>query len=76
MSALTDADFAFYHQTSFFSRILFEIIYLTPFIPLSLKGEGEGYYGEGLRPSKTPCGILKGFASLELSLLWLILWGV
>ena len=32
-------------------------IYLTPFIPLSFKGEGEGYKK-------------RGFASLGLSILW------
>jgi len=28
------------------------VIYLTPLIPLSFKGEGEGYFLKGLRPFK------------------------
>jgi len=28
--------------------------YLTPFIPLSFKGEGEEVLGKGLRPFKLP----------------------
>ncbi len=28
--------------------------YLTPFIPLSFKGEGEGEFLKGLRPFKLP----------------------
>jgi len=29
-------------------------IYLTPFVPLSFKGEGEGLLLKGLRPFKLP----------------------
>jgi len=32
-------------------------INLTPFIPLSFKGEGEGFKKRGWRPSKTPLGV-------------------
>ncbi len=36
------------------------IYYLTPFIPLSLKGEGEERFLKGLRPFKLPLIFIKG----------------
>jgi len=34
-------------------------IYLTPFIPLSFKGEGEEIEREAQSPSWMPCGIIR-----------------
>jgi len=41
--------------------------YLTPSVPLSFKGEGEGFWKRGEAPLRHPLG-QRGYASLRLSL--------
>jgi hypothetical protein len=48
-------------------------IYLTPFVPLSFEGEGEGYKKRGALPllNTSSCGYsVKGEGLVKLSLSW------
>jgi hypothetical protein len=43
-------------------------IYLTPFLPLSVKGEGEGFWKRGFAPLKTPLMIFTPSKEREILL--------
>jgi len=54
----------FYLLTPSPSWVLIIVVTLIPCVPLSLKGEGEGFWKRGFAPLKLPIIIFGGFASL------------